>query len=435
VTCQLGLKTDPAVENIGRTFASFSPRFAVPTLLILSQTYPPDPAAVGQHIADVAERMVERGWRVVVFTSRRGYDDPSKRYRWRETLRGVEVRRVAFSSFGKGAIAVRLAAQVLFMIQAFARGLFTGGVSAILVSTSPPFAGYAGNVLAALRRVPFVWWVMDINPDQMVKSGKLRATSLISRVFEWMNRLTLKGARRVIVLDRYMRDCLLRKADVAYKIAIVPPWSHDIVRENLPHDRNPFRQLHGFGDSIVVMYSGNHGYSTPLDTLLATARQLEGESRLKFVFIGGGVIKRQIDEMVDRESPPNIVTFPYQPLSELRFSLASADVHVVSLANEGAGVVHPCKVYGALAIGRPIIALAPRESYLADILEKYRVGWLVEHGDVEKLRSVLRDVLRMDKKELEAMGEAAREAAQTKFQRQRLLDDVCDIVADLAEVC
>jgi len=52
-------------------------------LLILSQTYPPDPAAVGQHIADVAARMVERGWKVTVYTSRRGYDDPTRRYPWR----------------------------------------------------------------------------------------------------------------------------------------------------------------------------------------------------------------------------------------------------------------------------------------------------------------------------------------------------------------
>lgn len=405
----------------------------MPTLLILSQTYPPDPAAVGQHIADVAERMVERGWRVVVYTSRRGYDDPSQRYAWRETLRGVEVRRLPFSSFGKGAIAVRLAAQMLFMVQALARSVFTRSVTAILVSTSPPFAGFGGYLLAAVRRVPFVWWVMDINPDQMVTSGRLRATSAIARAFDWMNRRTLHGAWSVIVLDRFMRDCLLKKADVAAKIAIVPPWSHDVVRENLPHDRNPFRQQQGFGDSLVVMYSGNHGYSTPLGTLLDAAKELEGEPALKFVFIGGGVIKRQIDEMVARESPTNIVTLPYQPLAEIRYSLSSADVHVVSLANEGVGVVHPCKVYGALAIGRPIIALAPRESYVADILENHKVGWLVEHGDVQRLTGILRDVLRMSREELQTRGEAAREAARGDFARQRLLDRVCDIVACGAE--
>jgi hypothetical protein len=97
------------------------------------------------------------------------------------------------------------------------------------------------------------------------------------------------------------------------------------------------------------------------------------------------------------------------------------------------GVVHPCKVYGAMAIGRPIIALAPRDSYVADILENHRVGWLVEHGDVPRLTGILKDLLRMSREELQARGEAARQAARGDFARERLLDRVCDIVADGAE--
>ena len=398
------------------------------TLLILSQTYPPDPAAVGQHIADVAEQMAARGWRVVVYTSRRGYDDPSQRFAWRERLRGVDVRRLPFSSFGKGAIAVRLAAQALFMIQALPRALFTRGLERILVSTSPPFAGFGGALLAAIRRVPFAWWVMDINPDQMVTSGRITETSLVARVFDWMNRVTLRGARDVIVLDRFMCQRMMRKLNVPAKTAIVPPWSHDVVRDNVPHEDNPFRAFHRFGDRLVVMYSGNHGYSTPLDTLLEAAKALEGERELLFVFIGGGVIKRRIDEMVARDAPPNIVTLPYQPLADIRYSLSSADIHVVSLANEGTGVVHPCKIYGALAIGRPILALAPRDSYLADILDEHRVGWRVEHGDVAGLTAILRDLLRMPRADLRALGDGARAAARTVFVRERLLARVCDII-------
>ena len=65
-----------------------------PTVLIITQVYVPDPASVGQHIADVAKEMVRRGWRVVVYTSARGYDDPSQRYPSRESLDGVDVRRL-----------------------------------------------------------------------------------------------------------------------------------------------------------------------------------------------------------------------------------------------------------------------------------------------------------------------------------------------------
>jgi glycosyltransferase involved in cell wall biosynthesis len=398
------------------------------TLLILSQTYPPDPAAVGQHIADVAEQMAARGWRVVVYTSRRGYDDPSQRFARRQWLRGVDVRRLPFSSFGKGAIAVRLAAQALFMIQALPRALFTRGLERILVSTSPPFAGFGGALLAAIRRVPFAWWVMDINPDQMVTSGRITETSLVARVFDWMNRVTLRGARDVIVLDRYMRARILRKAAVAAKTAVVPPWSHDVVRDNVPHEDNPFRAAHGFGDRLVVMYSGNHGYSHPLDTLLDAAKALEGEPGLLFVFVGGGVLKRAIDEMVARDAPPNIVTLPYQPLPEIRYSLSSADVHVVSLGNDGVGVVHPCKIYGGLAIGRPILGLAPRASHVSDIIAEHGVGWRVEHGDAVGLVAILHDLLRMPRGELGAMGERARDVARREFARERFLGSVCDIL-------
>lgn len=403
-------------------------------LLILTQTYPPDPAAVGQHIADVARRMVERGWKVTVFTSRRGYDDPSRCYPWRETLDGVDVRRLPLSSLGKSGILIRLAAQASFIFQALAYSLFLREVTNVLVSTSPPFAGFAGCILKSLRGWPFVWWVMDVNPDQMVTSGRARASSPLVRIFDWMNRLTLSAAGSVIALDRFMRDRLLAKARIDEKLAVIPPWSHDTVQDDVPHEANPFRTAHGLQNSFVVMYSGNHGYSTPLDTLLAAAEQLEHERRLKFVFIGGGVVKVAIDEMVRRTAPPNIISLPYQPLADIRYSLSSADVHVVSLANEGVGIVHPCKVYGALAMGRPVIALAPRGSYVGDILTAHRAGWLVEHGDVAALVNLLRELVAMPRARLVEYGAEARSAALGEFRRETLLNRVCDIVQETGKV-
>ncbi|MFM7248913.1 MAG: glycosyltransferase family 4 protein [Planctomycetaceae bacterium] len=403
-----------------------------PRLLVITQVYVPDPAAVGQHIADTAEEMVRRGWDVVVLTSARGYDDPSVRYPRREMRGGVCIRRLPLSSFGKRSIAVRLVAQALFMSQAILRGLFTPGISVILVSTSPPFAGFGGRLLGLLRRVPYVWWVMDINPDQMVRAGRISARSPVARAFDWLNRQTILGARTVIVLDRFMRDTVWRKARAEGKTVVSPPWAFDNILEDVPREANPFRARHGLGDCCVVMYSGNAGYSHPLDTLLAAAKRLEHEHRLKFVFVGGGVVKKEIDAMVARERPPNIITLPYQPFSELRYSLSAADVHVVSIADEAIGVVHPCKVYGALAVGRPVIALAARDSYIGDILAGGDLGWVVEHGDVDRLVAVLEALPEMGPAAIATMGRAARHAAATTYSRATLLSRVCDTIAACA---
>src|SRR5215217_6380844 len=84
-----------------RSLVSMSVSSRRKTLLIISQTFVPDPASVGQHMADVAAEMVRRGHRVLVYTSARGYENPNVKYPPRETFHGVQIRRLALSSFGK----------------------------------------------------------------------------------------------------------------------------------------------------------------------------------------------------------------------------------------------------------------------------------------------------------------------------------------------
>ena len=79
---------------------------------------------MGQHLHDAAREMVRRGWRVRVLTSARGYAEPSQRYPRRETIDGVEVRRLAWGSFGKQSLGARTAGGLLFLLQALLRGTF-----------------------------------------------------------------------------------------------------------------------------------------------------------------------------------------------------------------------------------------------------------------------------------------------------------------------
>jgi len=398
------------------------------TLVIMTQVYLPDPAAVGQHIADAAERMVNRGWRVIVYTSRRGYDDPTRIFPRTETREGVEIRRLPLSSFGKASIPIRLVAQAMFLAQATLRALWARRISAVLVSTSPPFAGVGGWLLSKVRRARLIWWVMDVNPDQMITSGRLSPTSIVARVFDAMNRLTLRAADGIIVLDRFMCERMLAKLSVPQKVSVVGPWAHEDRLEMVSHADNPFRRQHGLEGKFVVMYSGNHGFSTPLATLLEAAKRLAALPDLVFMFIGGGVIKKEIDAMVEREHPANIVSLPYQPIESIRYSLSAADVHAVSIANEGVGVIHPCKIYGAMAVGRPILALGPRLSHAGELVEREQIGWACEHGDVDALVATLRRLLELPRPALDAMGSRAKAALSERYSRQSSLDAVCDLI-------
>lgn len=147
-----------------------------------------------------------------------------------------------------------------------------------------------------------------------------------------------------------------------------------------------------------------------------------------FMFVGGGIKKRHIDALIANKGPRNIISLPYQPLEELMYSLTAADVHVVSIGNEMVGVLHPSKIYGAMAAGRPILALGPEMSHIATIVKDHQIGWQVNHGDLEGLRENLYEILEMPREQLYSMGKRARRLAEITFSKQMLLQQFCDVV-------
>ncbi|MCA9293111.1 MAG: glycosyltransferase family 4 protein [Phycisphaerales bacterium] len=400
------------------------------TILVMSQVYPPDPTSVGQHVADTCVELVQRGYRVVVVTANRGYDDPSKKYASRELRDGVDVRRVPFSSFGKASVPVRAAAMLAFIAWCIWYGFFTRGAKAVLVSTAPPLCGLAAGLVRIIRRVPYVYWVMDVNPDQLIALGKAKESALSVRVSDRIQRFVLKHAHSVVVLDRFMADRMNRKLDVTAKMANMPPWPHEEPEAPLAHADNNFRKEHKLDDKFVVMYSGNHGFATPVDTMLKAAEALEDEPRIQFMFVGGGVRKKEIDAALQERARPNVRSLPYQPMETLRHSLSAADLHLVAMEARVVGINHPCKIYGAMAVGRPILLLGPNPCHASDILAESEVsfGAAVEPDDAEGMVREIRRISALGADELARMGATASSLIAGKYSKSSLRGRFCDII-------
>ena len=399
-----------------------------PTLLIISQAYVPDPCSVGQHIADVAVEMANRGWHVIVYTSNRGWEDASIRYPSRELLDGVEVRRLGLSSLGKKGIALRFVASMMFVLQATIRGLFTRRVDHLMVSTCPPMAGIAGVVISRLRRIRLTFWQMDVNPDQIVALGIVQPGSWPVRAFDLLNRLVLARASNVIVLDRFMAARVNAKLDVREKMTILPPWPHEDQLQPISADSNPFRKAHNLAGKRVVMYSGNHTLSNPLSAILAAAHRLRDDPRLVFMFIGGGAGKKEVEAMTS----PNIISLPYQPLDQIKYSLSAGDVHLATVGDSVVGIVHPCKVYGAMAVARPVLLIGPEECHVSDLLDAQDWGWHIPNGDVDRAEQVLRAIAEESDQELVAKGQRARDLMMQSLSKAELCGRFCDVMERVA---
>jgi colanic acid biosynthesis glycosyl transferase WcaI len=295
-------------------------------------------------------------------------------------------------------------------------------------STSPPLIGIVGITIASLRAVPVAYWAMDLNPDQLVALGKIGPTNPLVRLLELANRLVLRRSALIVALDPLMADRIRARRAHRHAIVVIPPWSPVLAPARSPRAKNEFRLAHGLTDGIVLMYSGNHSTSNPLTTVLEAAVVLQHEAGLKFVFVGSGAGKREVESYIAQHRLANVLSLPYQPRELLPASLSAADVHIVSLGNGMAGIIHPCKVYGAMSVARPLLYLGPSPSHVSQLVEQDDLGWCVEHGDVAAMVTAIREIVTMPPSRREAMGERGRAALERDLAAPDLCGQLCDAI-------
>lgn len=352
--------------------------------LLLNQTFHPDVVSTAQHLSDLAVALAGRGHEVTVIASRRAYDQPEQIFPASETWRGIQVKRVATTALGKKAKWRRAVDFASFIVTCCWRLLFVPKPDVVVALTSPPLISFIGAVYAKLRGAKFVYWVMDLNPDEAIAAGWLREGSIGARFLHALSRFSLRRASRIIALDRFMKARIEGQGIAAGKIVVLPPWSHDDAARFDAEGRQRFRDAHGLADKFVVMYSGNHSPCHPLDTLLAAARSLAADARVAFLFVGGGSEFSRVKQAAAEEKLRNVICLPYQPLNELAASLSAADLHTVVMGEPFVGLIHPCKIYNVLSVGAPVLCIGPTPSHLTEIVGKLgsSVCASVAHGDV-----------------------------------------------------
>jgi hypothetical protein len=101
---------------------------------------------------------------------------------------------------------------------------------------------------------------------------------------------------------------------------------------------------------------------------------------------------------------------------------------LVTVGNSVVGIVHPSKVYGALAVGRPVLLLGPEESHVGELVRDHDIGWQVSHGDVDGAERVLRRIVRAPADELAAKGARATAVVSSRLSKTKLCGHFCDVM-------
>ncbi len=330
-------------------------------------------------VSDLAFHLASRGWEVGVITSRQRYDDAGAALAARETVRGVDVRRVWSTRFGRHFLPGRAVDYATFYLSALF-AIMNERRATIVAMTDPPLL----SVVAALGSRHVINWLQDLFPEVATALG-MRVPRVVARIRDW----SLRKAKRNVVIGESM---------AAPRRVVIHNWADAALHPvGIAHDR------------FVVGYSGNLGRAHDVSTMLGAMNRLRGEN-VELVVTGGGA---KLDEL-RRAALPNVRIEPYAPRERLSESLSAADAHLVTMLPQTEGLVVPSKFYGVLAVARPVLFVGARDGEIARLVREHNCGFAIEAGDADALARAIRE-LAADRERAGAMGRRGRALYDARF--------------------
>lgn len=271
--------------------------------------------------------------------------------------------------------------QLLFMVA------FRYRKAHLFIVSNPPFA----PLLPLLVSNTFTLLIFDIYPDALVHNGKLKPRSKWVKWWQKANRKVYLRAEKVFTLTESMQKLLFQYVH-SEKVKVVPVWTDSQFLKPVSSADNPFLKKHGLQGKFVVLYSGNIGFTHKVDALLEVAAMVN-DPMVVFLIIGDGDQKSHLEKKILEMGLQNCRLLPWQPVHELPYSLAAASMAVVSSGIGAAQISLPSKTFNMMAVGAPLLCLAPKGSELDLLVQKHKNGLCFEHHQTEEIAAYVMELL------------------------------------------
>ena len=382
-------------------------------ILLLNQFFWPDSSATSQLLTDLARGLADRGHQVDVICAGGGYGLADE-----GSAPSARIFRAGALPFVRGPVG-RMLSYLSFYVSATLRGLTLPRPDLVITLTTPPLLSLLGTLIKVLRGSRHFIWEMDIYPDVAVDLNYFKAGGALDRITGVLADLSRRRADGVIALGDCMKQRLMRRGLPADRIFVAENWADGAAIRPVRRPGNP--------DDLVLLYSGNLGLAHDLDTLLGAIAALRHEDSFKFLFVGSGGRRAELEAFCVERGIHSVELRPYAQRSNLGESLGAGDIGLVTQRDACCGSVVPSKVYGLLAAGRPVLFIGPREATPARIIAQYACGWQIDCGDVAALVSLLHR-LAADPAEVRAAGSRARQALLEQYDLPIGVARICAIV-------
>jgi glycosyltransferase involved in cell wall biosynthesis len=415
-------------------------------VLFITNYFYPEYASLGQLMTDLCTHLKDQ-FELSVIAMTPGYtDDIRQKYEKVysdivnfEEFQNIKVYRVFTSKQDKSSKLSRILHIGTYFVNSIIAIIKSGKQDVVFCVSQPPvLGGLLGLAAKIFKRSMLIYNIQDFNPEQIEAVGYSKKQFLIN-LLRLFDNITLRISDSIVLVGRDQEETLKKrfkeyKGTLSSKVCCINNWIDQNIIFPIKEDDNEviaLKQQYGLNGKKVFMYSGNLGLFYDLMNLVKIMEKFDKRQDVVFVFAGDGALKDNLLAYCNTQNLKNIVFVPYQEKEKLIYSLNMADVHIVTNAKGIKGVSVPSKIYGIMAVGKPIIGILESGSEAQRIISESGCGLCAEPGDCNAIEILINIFIDKDKQNLLEMGTRGRTFLEENFSMEKSIEKYNNLIKTL----
>lgn len=394
-------------------------------LLIHTQYFPPEVGAPQNRLYELALRLKDLGVDVSVLTAMPNYpkmeiheEYRAKKYIFEE-MEGLKVHRSYIYVSKSKSIVKRLMNYFSFVWSSYwvGKSKMEKRYDFVFCESPPLFLGISAYSLAKMKKAKFIFNVSDLWPESAEKLGLVTnplflkmATILEERMYR---KATLVSGQTMGIVNNIQSRFPDKKVYWLPNGVDINYYSPEKIRSNW-REENGFKQ-----EDKLFLYAGIIGHAQGLEVVLQAANLLKEEKQAKFILLGSGPCKKELEKMATEMELKNLIFMEAVTKKEMPFILKAIDVALIPLKKLDLfkGAI-PSKIFENLAMKVPILLGVEGEAKKL-FIEEGNAGLFYEPEDANDLAQKVLELLQ-DENKIKELGENGASYVAQNFNRDTL---------------
>jgi len=282
-------------------------------------------------------------------------------------------------------------------------------------------------LMGEINGAPVTLWIQDLWPETLAAVGQ---HGLLSRVATSIANFVHRGCDLLLVQSEAFTQPLISRGIAPTRIRYLPNWAEDFYKSgNAGSMIDPLHEFKG----TRILFAGNIGTAQSFETIIEAAQLLKHRLDIRWIIVGDGLTRNWVEQQIRScQLSATVALLGRRPPEQMPALFSHADALLVTLRRDPAfSMTIPSKIQSYLASGTVIVGALDGEG--ARIVNESGAGLVANAEDAQGLARCAEQLAAMTAAERRAMGLRGREYFDSRFSRDRLIDQLETWMHELVE--